>query len=97
MTINGVWRQRDPLVDQGIADQTATLDIAFSFMVPGDAFDEVDGDPLILGASGLPAWLVFTPVTRPVQRDAIAQRPGHHDDYGNRRRSRRRHARIDDV
>ncbi len=54
----------DPTVDQGIADQTATEDSAFSFAVPGDAFGDVDlGDSLTLTASGLPAWLSFDGTT----------------------------------
>ncbi len=59
VTINVIGVQDDPAVDQGIENQTATLDLGFSFTIPGDAFEDVDGDPLTLGASGLPAWLSF--------------------------------------
>ncbi len=58
-----------PTVDQGIADQNATEDAAFSFAVPADAFEDVDaGDSLIYsatltGGDALPAWLSFDGTT----------------------------------
>lgn len=59
-----------PVVDQGIEDQNATADTAFSFQFPEDAFDDVDmGDVLTYtarqaGGAALPAWLSFNPLTR---------------------------------
>ena len=59
-----------PTVANPIADQGATKDISFNFVVPADAFaDEDAGDTLTYGAtlqdnSPLPAWLTFTPSTR---------------------------------
>ena len=54
-----------PEVSASIADQGATEDSAFTFVVPGDAFSDPDaGDSLTLSASGaggaaLPGWLSF--------------------------------------
>ena len=43
----------EPEVSAGIADQGATEDSAFTFVVPGDAFSDPDaGDSLTLSASG---------------------------------------------
>ena len=59
-----------PFVDHAIADQAATEDSAFSFVVPGNAFADVDvGDSLTYSAtqangSALPSWLTFSPTTR---------------------------------
>jgi len=59
----------DPTVDAGIANQSATEDIAFSFDIPTDAFaDEDVGDDLTLTATlangdALPAWLSFDGTT----------------------------------
>ena len=59
-----------PFVDGGIGDQNADEDDAFSFTLPGDAFDDVDaGDSLTFsavedGESDLPAWLNFNPGTQ---------------------------------
>ena len=66
----------DPVVDQGIANQTAIPGVTFSFTVPGDAFDDVDGDSLTLGASGLPDWLGFTPGTGQFSGTPIASDTG---------------------
>ena len=58
-----------PVVDQGIGNQTATEDSAFSFAVPTDAFEDVDaGDSLtysaaLTGGGALPAWLSFDGTT----------------------------------
>jgi Ca2+-binding RTX toxin-like protein len=55
-----------------LADQTATEDAAFTFMVPGSTFadvDQVHGDTLtyyatLAGGAALPTWLSFDPITR---------------------------------
>ncbi len=48
-----------------IADQNATEDTAFNFVVPANTFADVDaGDTLTYTASGLPAWLAFDAATR---------------------------------
>ena len=59
-----------PTVAAPLADQQATEDAAFSFIVPGSTFADVDpGDSLIYSAtladgSALPTWLSFAPITR---------------------------------
>ena len=59
-----------PTVDNTVADQSATEDSAFSFVVPTDSFADVDvGDELTYGAtladgSSLPSWLSFDAATR---------------------------------
>ena len=58
-----------PTVANGITDQVANEDAAFSFVVPVDAFADTDvGDSLTLSAilgedSALPAWLSFDALT----------------------------------
>ena len=57
-----------PVVDLGIDDQMLDEDEAWTFTVPADAFDDVDGDDLTLTAtlddgSALPAWLTFDAAT----------------------------------
>ena len=54
-----------PTVANAIADQNATEDSAFSFVVPANTFADVDvGDTLTYSASGAPAWLTFNAATR---------------------------------
>ncbi|MFZ4650353.1 MAG: putative Ig domain-containing protein [Rubrivivax sp.] len=59
-----------PTLAQSIADQGATEDQAFSFVVPADTFADVDvGDTLtytagLAGGADLPAWLTFNAATR---------------------------------
>jgi len=66
---NIVTRSAPTLVN-AIADQAATEDAAFSFVVPMDTFADVDeGDSLTYAAvlddgSALPSWLSFDPATR---------------------------------
>ncbi len=61
---------RTPVVDNMIADQTATEGTAFSFAFPSNTFSDPDtGDTLTYTAllsddSALPTWLTFTPATR---------------------------------
>ena len=58
-----------PTVANAIADQSATEDTAFSFVVPGNIFADIDaGDTLGYGAtlatgSALPSWLIFNGAT----------------------------------
>ena len=59
-----------PVVASAIADLSAVEDAAFRFVVPADAFADVDaGDALSLSATlaggiALPGWLVFDAATR---------------------------------
>ena len=59
-----------PTLNQAIADQNATKNIAFSFALPANTFADVDaGDILTYSAtlannSPLPIWLSFNPITR---------------------------------
>ncbi|MFM9970499.1 MAG: putative Ig domain-containing protein, partial [Burkholderiales bacterium] len=59
-----------PTLINAIADQSATEDMAFSFVVPANSFADVDaGDALTYSAtladgSALPGWLNFNAVTR---------------------------------
>ena len=59
-----------PTVAAPLADQAATKDILFEFVVPTGAFVDVDpGDTLVYSAtladnSALPSWLTFNPSTR---------------------------------
>jgi large repetitive protein len=49
-----------PTVANAIANQTATEDQAFSFIIPVDTFLDVDaGDTLTYSVSGMPSWLTF--------------------------------------
>lgn len=56
-----------PMLVNAIADQAATEDVAFSFVVPVDTFADVDpGDSLTYAAiqpdgTELPPWLSFDP------------------------------------
>ena len=67
-TITGV--NDAPLVANLIADQVASEDAAFSFVLPDNTFTDVDaGDTLTYSAtcangSSLPAWVTFNPITR---------------------------------
>ena len=58
-----------PIVDEGIANQAIDEYTPWTFVVPADAFDDADGDPLSLSATRaddgpLPDWLSFDPATR---------------------------------
>ena len=61
-----------PAVANPIPDQSATAGAAFTFTVPDDAFEDVDGDTLEHSATqgddtALPSWLTFTAATRTFQ------------------------------
>ena len=68
LTVNNV--NDAPIVAQALADQTATQDQAFSFIVPSTSFTDVDaGDTLSLSATlangdPIPTWLKFNAATR---------------------------------
>lgn len=59
-----------PTVVVPLANQTAVEDTAFTFVVPGSTFTDVDaGDVLtysatLAGGAPLPSWLSFDPITR---------------------------------
>ena len=58
-----------PEVAKPLADQTAAVDVPFTYVIPADAFTDADGDPLTYAAAlsdggALPAWLAFDPATR---------------------------------
>ncbi|MEK7414700.1 MAG: Ig-like domain-containing protein, partial [Planctomycetota bacterium] len=53
-----------PIVATPILDQSATVSVVYSFVVPLATFTDVDGGALTWSASGLPSWLTFTPATR---------------------------------
>lgn len=54
-----------PLVVGTLANQTATEDSPFCYVVPSETFCDVDrNDILTYSASGLPDWLSFNPETR---------------------------------
>jgi hypothetical protein len=52
------------VVDDGVTNLGATRNEPFSYAVPLTAFNDVDGDTLTLGVTGLPAGLSFNPSTR---------------------------------
>jgi Ca2+-binding RTX toxin-like protein len=57
-----------PVVAHPLTAQSGVEDTAWSFVVPGDTFAALDGDPLTLSArladgAPLPAWLAFDPAT----------------------------------
>ena len=56
----------NPVVDSQISDQSVSVEEEFSFTVPGNTFNDPDGDSFTLSAtleddSPLPAWLTFDP------------------------------------
>ena len=58
-----------PVLAIPLADQTATVGVSFTYLIPEDAFTDADGDPLAYAAAtsnggGLPSWLTFDPATR---------------------------------
>ncbi|MCG8492507.1 MAG: Ig-like domain-containing protein, partial [Sneathiellales bacterium] len=62
-TLNVINTNDAPTVDQGIGFQLVETDLAYSFTIPADAFEDVDvGDTLtytatLVDGSPLPAWL----------------------------------------
>ena len=58
-----------PMVAIPLTDQTETAGVAFTYVIPEDAFTDADGDPLAYTAAtsngdALPGWLTFTAATR---------------------------------
>jgi hypothetical protein len=53
-----------PVCATPIPDQTASTGTAFNFVASAATFTDPDSEPLIVTASGLPAWLVFDAATR---------------------------------
>ena len=58
-----------PVMAIPLADQTATVGVSFTYVIPEDAFTDADGDPLAYAAAtsngaGLPGWLTFNAATR---------------------------------
>ena len=69
VTINVTDVNEPPVVATALVDQTATVALTYSYVVPADAFTDVDGDTLLYSAarsddSALPSWLTFTAATR---------------------------------
>ncbi len=68
-----------PFVDEGLSNQTATEDQAFSFVIPKQAFGDIDyEDSLTFSVSNLPCWLSFDPETleftgTPTNKDVTRQ------------------------
>jgi predicted outer membrane repeat protein len=60
----------DPSLNNAVLDQAATEDLAFSFTLPNDTFEDVDTGAVITysaqlsGGASLPAWLDFNASTR---------------------------------
>lgn len=52
-----------PTVSNALADQTGAFTTPFQFTVPSNSFTDDDGNTMTLAATGLPAWLTFTPGT----------------------------------
>ena len=69
VTVNiNSWNDRPQLV-KSPPPQTAVANVAFSYTLPADTFNDPDGDPLTWNLSmadgtGLPPWLNFNPATR---------------------------------
>jgi hypothetical protein len=58
-----------PVVANAIADQVATAGVAFSLVIPTNAFSDPEGNPLTFSAtqgdgSALPTWLTFDAATK---------------------------------
>lgn len=62
--INVVTSLDAPVLALPLPNQTATVGSAFAFQAPAGTFTDPNGDALTWSASGLPAWLTFTPATR---------------------------------
>ena len=70
MTLNVTAVNDAPVLDSDIPDQTATVDTAFSYAFPEDAFSDVDDSDTLTyaaapsGGGTLPPWLGFAAATR---------------------------------
>jgi len=70
-----------PIVNNAIADDSATVDSSFSMILASNVFTDVDGDALSLSAtladgSALPAWLSFDANTKTFSGTPIAGNEG---------------------
>ncbi|MEQ9405448.1 MAG: FG-GAP-like repeat-containing protein [Cyclobacteriaceae bacterium] len=64
-----VFTNEPPVVDNPIADQTASEDTPFELIFDANTFSDPNGDPITLSASlsdnsSLPSWLSFDPTDR---------------------------------
>ena len=57
-------RNSPPVASRALDDQSARADQAFTYQFSANSFTDPDGDSLTYSATGLPAWLRFTPATR---------------------------------
>ncbi|MCB1209949.1 MAG: choice-of-anchor D domain-containing protein, partial [Verrucomicrobiales bacterium] len=63
--IQGTGLNSPPVVDHPLPDRTATVNQPFTFTVPANTFSDPDAAQFLsYSASGMPAWLSFTPATR---------------------------------
>ena len=53
-----------PLTNRELVNQSTRAAEAFSYQFAADSFTDPDGDSLTYSATGMPAWLSFTPATR---------------------------------
>ena len=65
-TLTVLAANRAPTVTNVIPAQTATVGIAFSYVIPTNTFADADGDSLTLSVEGLPSWATFTVDTRTI-------------------------------
>ena len=54
-------RNTSPVRNRELIDQSARTGEAFSYQFAADSFTDPDGDSLTYSATGMPAWLSFTP------------------------------------
>ncbi|WP_392665171.1 putative Ig domain-containing protein [Amaricoccus sp. B4] len=81
-----------PVVSSAIADQTATANQGFTFVLPNGTFTDADGDALTLSATlssgaSLPSWLSFDAASRtfsgtPTNSGALTIRVTANDGHG---------------
>ncbi len=69
LTVNVTAVNDAPVVANALADQSARVSDRFRYVVPADAFADIDGDTLRYSATqgdggALPSWLTFSPSTR---------------------------------
>ncbi len=64
ITVSDLTTNNPPFLAANILDQMASVNELWTFIVPTNTFDDIDGDPLayvatLEGASPLPTWLTF--------------------------------------
>ena len=57
-------RNSPPVASRALDDQSARAGQTFTYQFSANSFTDPDGDSLTYSATGLPAWLRFTPATR---------------------------------